>query len=114
MANIPGWPSMPTGVHLNPPEELSHGEGALILYGNGEIRVTGTVRGAAWALFYRVLEDSGPNTVSIEFNKSMRINCRRGQPFTLKWILPDIEKKPPFFEELAQEFTRISKLRTFV
>ena len=112
MASIPGWAYHPGGTP--PPEELPYEESSLILYGNGEVRITGTVQGAAMALFLRILDDSNSSTVSIEFNKSMRINCRRGQPFTLKWILPDIEKKPPFFEELAQEFTRISKLRTFV
>lgn len=75
--------------------------------------MTGTVQGAAMALFLCILNDIKSSTVSIDINAVMRADCLMGQPFVIKWVHPDIDKKPPFFEELAREFTRISKLRAF-
>jgi hypothetical protein len=94
-------------------------EGAkLRIYNNGMLTIKGSTKNAAFALAKQVMsEDGAPD--SIEYNKCIRINCKKGKPYTIEWLglgilQDDAYPEPKFWEEFKLEFERFCNLKAFI
>lgn len=107
MANFPFWTYTIPGVYgpTDTYTSFHHKETELIVHMD-KLELIGDPKDAALALAKEVLGSGG---IATAWNDVLRVLHGRGQ-YTLQYLRDD---KPPFFDELKEQFERICKMRAF-
>lgn len=89
--------------------QITHDQGKITIHANGECKIEGPIKDAAIGLFYFIIEQEyNSGLVSIEINKCLRVDLSKN--FEVEWLGQD---KPEYFDELVQEFKRVTKMKAF-
>lgn len=88
---------------------VQHPKGYISIKADETIEIVGPIQDAALALAKHLIDhEYSRGVVSLEINKVLRIDFANN--FELSCIS---EEKPPFFDELAAEFQKIVRMKTF-
>lgn len=111
MANFPFWTNTRPGVYgpTDTYTSFHHKQTELIVHMD-RLELIGEPKDAALALAKEVLGDGlRSGGIATAWNDVLRVVHGRGE-YTLQYLRED---KPPFFDELKEQFERICKLRAF-
>lgn len=111
MANSPGISYQIPGYYGIPDATIiEHGDAQITINWDGKILIHGPVKDAAMALMKYVVDEGSSGVVSMTHNNCLHIDYKDG--INISYVGRE-DDKPPLWDELMSECTRIQKLMAF-